>query len=115
MNKLKLSIIMPCLNAIDFIDESINSCLKQKELHELIIADGGSQKLTIEKLKNWENKDKRVKFYSRKNKNISQALNFALSKTNGNVIGWLNTDDIFTDGSFKRALNYFKFHCLSHG
>ena len=110
MNKLKLSIIMPCLNAIDFIDESINSCLKQKELHELIIADGGSQKLTIEKLKNWENKDKRVKFYSRKNKNISQALNFALSKTNGNVIGWLNTDDIFTDGSFKRALNYFKFH-----
>ena len=56
MNKLKLSIIMPCLNATEFIDESINSCLKQKELHELIIADGGSQKLTIEKLKNWEKK-----------------------------------------------------------
>ena len=61
-------------------------------------------------MKNWEKKDKRVKFYSKKDKNISEALNFALSRTSGNVIGWLNTDDIFTDGSFKRALNYFKFH-----
>ena len=41
MNNLYLSVIMPCLNPGKFLDESINSCLVQKDLHELIIADGG--------------------------------------------------------------------------
>ena len=108
MNDLNLSVIMPCLNPGKFLDESINSCLAQKDLHELIIADGGSDQKTIDKLNVWSNKDKRVKYYSKKDKNVSDALNFALSKASGSIIGWLNTDDLYSVGSIRRAIEYFK-------
>ena len=52
MRKLSLSVLMPCLNPSENLDESISSCLKNVELDELVIADGMSGVETIEKLKN---------------------------------------------------------------
>lgn len=106
MRKLSLSVLMPCLNPSENLDESISSCLKNVELDELVIADGMSGVETIEKLKNWSKKDKRIKWFSRKDLNIADALNHALEISSGDLIGWLNTDDLYAEGSLKRSIDY---------
>ena len=94
MRKLSLSVLMPCLNPSNNLDESIKSCLNNIQLQELVIADGMSGTKTIEKLKNWSKKDKRIKWFSRKDLNIADALNHALAISTGDLVGWLNTDDL---------------------
>ena len=104
----KLSVIMPSLNAGNFIDEAIHSCLKQRELFQLIIVDGGSHKDTKLRILNWANKDKRIKFFFENDNGPADALNKALSIAEGKYIGWLNSDDKYEDYSFERAFKVFE-------
>ena len=106
MRKLSLSVLMPCLNPSNNLDESIKSCLNNIQLQELIIADGMSGTKTIEKLKNWSKKDKRIKWFSRKDLNIADALNNALALSTCDLVGWLNTDDLYSEGSIERSIEY---------
>ncbi len=108
MSNILVSVIMPSLNSGHYIDEAICSCIEQEELLELIIFDGGSKEETINRIKYWSKKDKRVRFFSQRDKGPADAINKALSFVKGNVIGWLNSDDKYLKNSFKRALNEFK-------
>lgn len=106
-----ISIIMPSYNQIGFIEQSINCVLKQDYADlELIVADGGSDDGTIELLAQISSKDQRLKWSSEKDSGPAEALNKALKQTNGSIIGWLNSDDLYSEGAIKRAVNFFKKH-----
>ncbi len=103
----KISVIMPSLNAGEFIDEALRSCLYQEELLEIIIVDGGSENDTISRIKKFQEINSNIELIIEKDNGPSQALNKALLNVKGEFIAWLNSDDKFEINSFQRSLAYF--------
>lgn len=100
-----VSIVMPSFNQGIFIRESIESVLSQSyQKLELIVADGGSTDNTLEILQEIQGTDKRVRWFSEADKGPANALNKALNQIRGTIIGWLNSDDLYTPGAVERAV-----------
>ena len=90
-----ISIIMPAYNAEDFLDETIQSVLKQTyQKWELVVVNDASQDSTLQILERYMALDSRIKVYSlTKNSGACVALNEALKRTSGEYICWLSADD----------------------
>ena len=99
-----VSVLMPCLNPGRYLDEAIASALAQPELLELLIADGGSDGATLQRLESWAGLDRRVLWWSQADRGPADALNQALERATGELIGWLNADDLYEPGALGRAL-----------
>ncbi len=90
---MKISIIMCVLNSMPYIMSSIESFRKQKYKNkELIIINSKSNDNTDDYLKNVN--DKNIKKFNL-NGSIYKSLNFGISKSKGDIIGILHSDDIF--------------------
>ena len=106
-----VSIIMPSLNQVEFIEQAIDSVLNQPyKKVELIISDGGSNDRTIELLIKKQAMDSRIKWTSEKDTGPANALNKALLSTKGTIIGWLNSDDLYQVDTIQQSVQYFKEH-----
>ena len=105
-----VSVVMPSLNQVQFIEAAIRSVLEQDyENIELIVADGMSSDGTIKKLIDLQNEYgyQRLRWASQKDNGPAQAINHAISLAAGDVIGWLNSDDMYTQGAISRAIEHF--------
>lgn len=102
---MKFSIITVCLNSIRTIEETIKSVLEQKKYNidlEYIIIDGGSTDGTLEIIKRYESV---ISYWvSEPDKGIYDAMNKGIKIAMGDVIAFLNSDDIYE----KRALVHAK-------
>ena len=98
MSKKELiSIIMPAFNAERFIAESIKSVLSQTNNNwELLIVDDCSQDNTVNVVKEYLEKDARIKLYSN-DKSSGPALtrNNAINHASGRFMAFLDADDIW--------------------
>lgn len=104
-----VSIVMPSLNQAAFIAEAIESVLSQDyDNLELIVADGGSTDGSVELLTRLANNDARLKWFSEPDTGPADALNKALGKARGTLIGWLNSDDLYTPGAIGRVVSAFE-------
>ncbi|HEX6270527.1 MAG TPA: glycosyltransferase family 2 protein, partial [Anaerolineales bacterium] len=96
-NLPSITIVTPSLNQGGFIEEAIQSVLSQDYPHlEYIIADGGSTDHTIHLLEKYS---KRIIWFSEKDKGQTNAINRALQMATGEVVGYLNADDLLLPGS----------------
>ena len=102
-----VSVLMPCLNPGGYLDEAIASALAQPELQQLVVADGGSDAATLERLEAWTRRDSRVLWSSAPDNGPAAALNQALERASGDLIGWLNADDCYAPGALQRAVAVF--------
>ncbi len=103
-----VSVVMPSYNQKEFITASIDSILNQShERIELIVADGASNDGTQDILAERASHDPRLKWFSEPDSGPAEALNKALAKTRGTLIGWLNSDDLYTAGAIARAVQAF--------
>ena len=104
---MKLSIITATFNRGHFIESCILSILRQDiEDVELIIIDGLSTDSTLEKLKPLIKKNKNIKFYSETDLGIYDALNKGIDKANGEIIGFLHSDDLFYNSKVLKKIIY---------
>lgn len=108
MNKFDLiSIAMTTYNGESFIKEQINSLLNQtyKNL-EIIICDDGSTDKTIEIIREYEQKDKRIKLFQNE-KNLGVLKNFekAISLCSGEYIALSDQDDIWLENKIEILLH----------
>lgn len=96
---MKISIITVCFNSERTINETIKSVLNQTyDNIEYIIVDGGSKDKTLEIIK--ENEDKfngKLIWKSEKDKGLYDAMNKGIKMSTGDVIGFINSDDLFCD------------------
>ena len=73
---------------------------------EHIIIDGGSTDGTLEILKRYPH----LKWVSEKDRGIAEALNKGLRMAASDVIGWINSDDMYLPGAFRTVERFFDGH-----
>jgi glycosyltransferase involved in cell wall biosynthesis len=108
----KISIVMPSWNAVDFIERSIRSVVEQDYPHiELVIQDGLSKDGTVEIIKHYAKKyPKIIKWKSEKDKGQADAINQGMKKITGDIVTYLNADDVYKPGALRLIGEYFVAH-----
>lgn len=100
---MKITIVTSVLNGKKYIEDALLSVLRQdyQDL-EYIVQDGGSTDGTIEVIEKYQ---KELTFWeSRADNSMYEGINAGFSKSTGQIMGWLNADDIlFPDGLEKIA------------
>ena len=106
-----VSIIMPTFNQARFIEESLASILTQDYRNvEVIVQDGGSTDETTGILERVAIADDRVRWISTSDAGPAQAINKALHRVRGEYVGWLNSDDIYIQGTISKIVTAFLNH-----
>ena len=106
INNYKISIITVTKNSENFLEECILSLDKQSyRNYEHIIIDGCSTDNTINLIKKY--KDKIAYWISEKDEGLYDAMNKGIKKCSGDIIGILNSDDIYYPQALKIVNEYF--------
>ena len=92
-----ISIVTPSLNQGEYIEETIRSVLLQNYPGlEYGVVDGGSSDHTIEILQKYS---KYISWWmSESDTGQSHAINKGIRRSRGDVVGWLNSDDVYQPG-----------------
>ncbi len=103
-NSPRISILTPSFNQGSYIEENIQSVLKQNYPNfEHIIIDGGSTDGTVAILKKYPH----LKWVSEKDRGQADALNKGLAMATGEIIGWINSDDYYENNIFREVAHEF--------
>ena len=102
-----VSIVTPNFNGEKYIEETILSIKNQSYLNiEHIIIDGGSNDLSMEIIQKYE--DHIDFFLSEKDKGMYDAINKGFSYSNGEVLAYLNSDDLYDKKCIERVVEVYK-------
>ena len=95
-----LTVITPCLNASATLPQTLASVRAQDypDLEHWVI-DGGSTDGTRELLETAEG----VRWVSEPDRGLAHAVNKGIERARGEVIGWLNADDVYLPGALERV------------
>ncbi|PMO63057.1 hypothetical protein BCT04_16135 [Vibrio breoganii] len=105
----KVSVILPVYNAENYIEESVDSILKQTYSNiELIIIDDGSTDRSLELINTFATSDPRVIIISRANKGLVYSLNEAINKCKGDYIARMDADDISHPTRIEEQVKYLE-------
>lgn len=104
----KVSIITPVYNCENYIKETIENVINQTYTNwEMLLVDDCSTDKSEEIIKEYTNKDERVKYFKLKeNSGAAIARNFALEKTTGRFIAYLDADDLWKNDKLEKQVKF---------
>ena len=102
----RISIVTPNYNGGEFLDECIDSILSQNYSNlEYIIIDGGSNDNSLEIIKKYEKY--LTSWVSEPDRGQYDAINKGFARTTGDIMAWLNSDDLYFPGAFFFIADFF--------
>jgi glycosyltransferase involved in cell wall biosynthesis len=105
----RISIVTPSFRQAPFIERTIRSVIEQSYPNlEYYVQDGGSQDGTAEVLARYQ--DRLAGWQSTPDNGQAEAINRAFAKTSGDIMAYLNSDDILLPGALARVADYFVRH-----
>ena len=108
---LKFSIVSSSYNQAAYLEECLLSVKEQDYPNvEHIVMDGGSNDGSVEILREYAAKPgwSHLHWLSEKDRGQSDALNKGFQRAQGDVIGWLNSDDFYLPSCFKSVAEVFE-------
>lgn len=103
----KISIIVPCYNQAQYLDEALQSVLDQTyQDWECIIVNDGSQDQTEAIAQKWVTRDNRFIYLFKENGGLSSARNAGLKVAKGDYIQFLDSDDCIANTKLELSLKH---------
>lgn len=101
----KISIITPSYNQADYIESTIQSVQAQSYPNlEHRVIDGGSSDGTLEILRRYEQS---LSWISEPDNGQAEAINKGFRQATGEIVAWLNSDDIYLPGALQQVGQFF--------
>ncbi len=113
MSTPKVSVVVPCYNVEKYLHQCIDSIVNQtlKDI-EIICVNDGSKDSTLDILKEYAEKDKRVKIIDKANGGYGESMNRGFDMATGEYIGIVESDDYAEPDMFEKLYTCAKEHQL---
>lgn len=100
----KISIVIPSYNKVEYIQETLESIVSQKYPHlEVIIQDGGSTDGSLKIIQQYAQRYDWINYESKRDKGQADAINTGFKKATGEILTYINADDVYEKGALKRV------------
>jgi glycosyltransferase involved in cell wall biosynthesis len=104
----QVSVIMPVYNCARYVAQAVDSVLSQGYSEkELIVVDDGSTDETLEVLERYGD---RLRLLRQHNRGAASARNHALSKARGDLVAFIDGDDVWLPGKLAAQVAYLRAH-----
>ncbi len=105
--RLLVSIVVPNLNGASFLPMTLASLGAQTYPEiEVVVVDGGSTDGSLDIIRHWADRLP-MRWISEPDSGQAQAINKGFRMANGEVLGWINSDDLLTARSVEYAVERF--------
>jgi carbamoyltransferase len=105
----KISIVTPSFNQGQFLEATIRSVLDQNYPNlEYMVIDGGSTDQSIDIIRKYQH---RLTYWeSEKDRGQVHAINKGIAHATGDIVAFINSDDLYKPGAFAAVVKYFDEH-----
>ena len=102
----KVSIIIPVYNGSNYLSAAIDSALSQdySNIEVIVVNDGSSDENKTRDIA-FRFKDK-IRYFEKENGGVASALNFGISKMEGDYFSWLSHDDLYKPNKISSQISY---------
>lgn len=103
----RISLVVPSFNQADYLDDALRSILQQGYPQlELIVMDGGSTDGSLAVIRRYEDQ---ISFWrSEPDGGQAAALVEGFGRASGDILGWLNSDDLLLPGSLETVSRHLR-------
>ena len=106
---LKVTIITPSFNQVDYLEATIQSVLAQTYPNiEYFVIDGGSTDGSVDVIRAYQHE--LSGWISEKDRGQTDAINKGFNMATGEIIAWLNSDDTYYPDAVEKAVAFLNSH-----
>ena len=107
---MKISVVIPSYNQAAYLPATLASvCAQDYPEIEVLVFDGGSTDGSVDILKQWTRSagGKPIRWVSKKDGGQADAINLGLRESTGDVLAYLNSDDVYYAGALSVVAEHF--------